>query len=135
MKADINLPSKSNKQKNLFFVCILSAIDEKYFLNEYLRYGTGTRCPPWMDSWHSCVCRADADHRSGAERRGRTAEAGGGRVRMAATGGGRVRMTATGGGRVRMGEGCGEGGRGAGVPGPPTPPAAGPPAGPEHRRS
>jgi hypothetical protein len=83
-----------------------------------------------MDSWHSCVRRADADHRSGAERRGRTAaEAGGGRVLMAATGGGRVRMAATGGG------GCVEGGRGAGAPGPPTPPAAGPPAGPERPRS
>jgi hypothetical protein len=110
MKTDVNVPLKNNKQnifekKNYF----LSASSQPLMKNAYeistVRYGNeSTRCPPWMDSWHSCVRRADADRRPGAERRGRTAaEAGGGRVRMAATGGGRVRTAATGGG------GCGEG--------------------------
>jgi hypothetical protein len=88
------------------------------------------RFAPWVDSWHSCVRRADADRHPAAERCGlRAAEADGGRGRTAGTGGGRVRTAATGGG------GCVEGGRGAGAPGPPTPPAAGPPAGPERPRS
>ncbi len=80
-----------------------------------------------MESWHSCVHRADAD-RPGAERCGRRAEADCGCVRMAATGGGCGRMAA-------IGEGCGEGGREAGEPGPPTPPAAGPQAEPARPRS
>jgi hypothetical protein len=66
MKADVNVPLKSNKQKNFFFVGILSAIDEKGRVRIQICikmsgiHNTGYRsalsCPPEQSRYGSQTC-------------------------------------------------------------------------------
>ncbi len=39
LKTDVNVPTVSNKQRNLFFVAVLKATEEKRIRNPYVRVG------------------------------------------------------------------------------------------------